>query len=528
MDINQLIEQTEKKIFNNSAIVHYEDLSYIFPLAPINNREINSNAVNRYYKGYIKNKMFNIYDDDIRIFDMIEHMNNKKTLERLRRAKDIQREKLREEIFNEDESKMNIVRQNNINLLNFEEKLKGKMFNSEHGANIMYMLMKFLLNRRKMVRKRKVNEKINNLYSQKGKEFYKDKLNKLINNNSIISQSIKSNNSSKNINSIQFRNTSNSKMNTIRQDKNMSQNLSEIKKSKSYLDLKSFAKDNSSEISSINNKRKTDYIQKFRLNKYDDIYLNDRNELYDSINKENLNSIDTHKMDKEEEKKEKEATLFKHRLVKGKLNSFNTISINLPIQRKEIYKKFNYINRKKLENMGKKNDSNNFDFSRFNNNSQNKSNTSQFDLQKEKWNIYSNLNNITDKIKEIKHQINLSYRYENNKNIQEKNENTNRSVLITNKNKEKSKSMKIMKEDKDNMFKLNERNIMYSNKSNYFLAQTNLHFFGKKSRVDEIDNFKQNLSSEIRKEIIKQNRNLLKLNMKQIINKFHQHHKYEE
>ena len=164
MDINQLIEQTEKKIFNNSAIVHYEDLSYIFPLAPINNREINSNAVNRYYKGYIKNKMFNIYDDDIRIFDMIEHMNNKKTLERLRRAKEIQREKLREEIFNEDESKMNIVRQNNINISNFEEKLKSKMFNSEHGANIMYMLMKFLLDRRKIVRKRKINEKINNLY----------------------------------------------------------------------------------------------------------------------------------------------------------------------------------------------------------------------------------------------------------------------------------------------------------------------------------------------------------------------------
>ena len=521
MDIFQQIEETQKKLFNNSAIVQYEDLSYIYPKEAIDNHIIKSNALNRYYKGDIKNKMFNIYDDDLRIFDMIEHMNNKKTLERLRRAKEIQREKLREEIFNEDESKMNIVRQNNINISNFEEKLKSKMFNSEHGANIMYMLMKFLIDRRKIVRKRKINEKINNLYSQKGKEFYKDKLNKLINNNSIYSHSIKSNNSSNNVNTIQFRSSSNSHMNTKRKGKSIFHHTNEIKKSKSYLDFKSIPKDNYSEISISNDKRKTDYVKKFEINKCDDINLNDKKDINEIISKEKINSADNHKLDKEEKHKEKEETLFKRRLIKNKLNSFNTISINLPNQRKEIYKKFNYINRKKLENIKKKNGSTIFDFSSLNiNNNQNSSNASQFDLQKEKWKIYSNLNNITDKIKEIKNQINNRYRNDSKKNIQEEKVTINKSDFTTNKSIENNKISNISNEEKENIIKLNEKNIVYLNKSNYSLPHTNLHFFGKKKQVDEIDNIKQNLSLVLRKEIIKQNRNLLKLNIKNVIKKF--------
>ena len=528
MDIFQRIEETQKKLFNNSAIVQYEDLSYIYPQAVLNNKNIKSNALNRYYKGTIKNKMFNIYDDDLRIFDMIEHMNNKKTLERLRRAKEIQREKLREEIFNEDESKMNFVRQNNINLSNFEEKLKSKMFNSDHGANIMYILMKFLLNRRKVVRKRKINEKINNLYSQKGKEFYKDKLNKLINNNSIYSQSIKSNNSSNNINTIQLRNSFNSHMNPKRKEKSILHYTNEIKKSKSYLDFKSIPKDNYSEISISNDKRKTDYVKNYEINKCDDINLSEKKEINEIVNKEKINSADIHKLDKEEKNEEKEVKLFKHRLAKNKLNSFNTISINLPNQKKEIYKKFNYINKKKLENINKKNESKIFDFSSLNiNNNHNNSYASQFDLQKEKWKIYSNLNNITDKIKEIKQQINNCYRNDSNKNIQEEKETINKSDLTTVKNNENNKISNISNEEKENVIKFNEKNIIFSNKSNYLLAQTNLHFFGKKKRVDEIDNFKQNLSLELRKEIIKQNRNVLKLNIKQIIKKFVPHHKFD-
>ena len=249
--------------------------------------------------------------------------------------------------------------------------------------------------------------------------------------------------------------------------------------------------------------------------------MNDKKDINEIISKEKINSADNHKLDKEEKHKEKEETLFKRRLIKNKLNSFNTISINLPNQRKEIYKKFNYINRKKLENIKKKNGSTIFDFSSLNiNNNQNSSNASQFDLQKEKWKIYSNLNNITDKIKEIKNQINNSYRNDSKKNIQEEKVTINKSNFTTNKSIENNKISNISNEEKENIIKLNEKNIVYLNKSNYSLPHTNLHFFGKKKQVDEIDNIKQNLSLVLRKEIIKQNRNLLKLNIKNVIKKF--------
>ena len=525
MDVLKLIEETQKKLFNNSAIVQYDDSSYIYPHSVLNNQEFTSNSLNRYYKGYIKNKMFNIYDDDLRIFDMIEHMNNKKTLERLRKAKEIQREKLREEIFNEDESKKttNFVIQNNINLSNFEEKLRDKQFSSEHGSNIMYMLMKFLLNRRKFVKRRKINEKISNLHSKKDRDFYKDKLNKLINNSSIYSQSIKSNNSSNNINK-KFMSSLNSQMNSIK--KESMNRTNEIKKSKSYLNFKSLSKDNSSEISIINDKLKTDYIKKFKMNQYEDAILNDNNELNDSINKENTNSVDIHNL--EEKKKTKEEELFKQRLTKKRLNSIDAISINFPLKRKEIFKKFNYINEKKLENMRKANKNKNIDFSSFNIN-QRKDYISQFDLQKHKSQILSNLNNINDKAKEINNQINNSYRNDNNKNMQEEKKTMEKSVFsTTNKYNEKTTTnLKIEKDEKENMSKYNEKHIAYTNKSNYLLAQTNLHFFGKNKIIDAIDNFKQNLSSELKKQIIKQNGNLLRINMKQIIKKFNPRHKFE-
>lgn len=522
MDVMQLLEETEKKLFSNSAIVQYDDSSYIYPHSVLNNQDFTSNSLNRYYKGYIKNKMFNIYDDDLRIFDMIEHMNNKKTLERLRKAKEIQREKLREEIFNEDESKKttNFVSQNNINLSNFEEKLRDKQFSSEHGSNVMYMLMKFLLNRRKLVKRRKINEKISNLYSQKDRDFYKDKLNKLINNSSIYSQSIKSNNSSSNLNK-KFRSSFNSQMNR----KEYMNRTNEMKKSKSYLDLKSFTKDNSSEISIINDKRKTDYIKKFKMNQCDDVILNDNNELYDSINKDNLNSVDIH--NQEEKKKEKEEALFKKRIVNKRLNSINAQSIKFPLKKKEIFKKFNYINEKKLEKMRKTIKNKNIDFSCFNIN-QKKGDISQFDLNKHKSQILSNLNNINDKVEEINNQINNGFRNDNNKNIQEEKKSMAKSVFSnTDKYNVKITNLKIAKDEKENKNKYNEKYIAYTNKSNYLLAQTNLHFFGKNKVVDVIDNFKQHLSSELRKQIIRQNRNLLRINMKQIIKKFNPRRKFE-
>jgi hypothetical protein len=299
----------------------------------------------------------------------------------------------------------------------------------------------------------------------------------------------------------------------------------EMKKSKSYLDLKSFTKDNSSEISIINDKRKTDYIKKFKMNQCDDVILNDNNELYDSINKDNLNSVDIH--NQEEKKKEKEEALFKKRIVNKRLNSINAQSIKFPLKKKEIFKKFNYINEKKLENLRKTIKNKNIDFSSFNIN-QKKGNISQFDLNKHKSQILSNLNNINDKVEEINNQINNGYRNDNNKNIQEEKKSMAKSVFSnTDKYNIKTTNLKIAKDEKENKNKYNEKYIAYTNKSNYLLAQTNLHFFGKNKVVDVIDNFKQHLSSELRKQIIRQNRNLLRINMKQIIKKFNPRRKFE-
>ena len=50
------------------------------------------------------------------------------------------------------------------------------------------------------------------------------------------------------------------------------------------------------------------------------------------------------------------------------------------------------------------------------------------------------------------------------------------------------------------MEKYYPRHIIYSIKSNYFLSQTNRHFFGTKKGIDEIDLLKLNFSSEIRKQ----------------------------
>jgi hypothetical protein len=313
-------------------------------------------------------------------------------------------------------------------------------------------------------------------------------------------------------------------MNSIK--KESMNRTNEIKKSKSYLNFKSLSKDNSSEISIINDKLKTDYIKKFKMNQYEDAILNDNNELNDSINKENTNSVDIHNL--EEKKKTKEEELFKQRLTKKRLNSIDAISLNFPLKRKEIFKKFNYINEKKLENMRKANKNKNIDFSSFNIN-QRKNYISQFDLQKHKSQILSNLNNINDKAKEINNQINNSYRNDNNKNMQEEKKTMEKSVFsTTNKYNEKTTTnLKIEKDEKENMSKYNEKHIAYTNKSNYLLAQTNLHFFGKNKIIDAIDNFKQNLSSELKKQIIKQNGNLLRINMKQIIKKFNPRHKFE-
>ena len=79
-------------------------------------------------------------------------------------------------------------------------------------------------------------------------------------------------------------------MNTKRKGKSIFHHTNEIKKSKSYLDFKSIPKDNYSEISISNDKRKTDYVKKFEINKCDDINLNDKKDINKIISKEKINN----------------------------------------------------------------------------------------------------------------------------------------------------------------------------------------------------------------------------------------------
>ena len=136
MDVYKHIEEFQKKIFNDSSVVQCGSSNYIYPYTSFH-KEVSSNAFNRNYKEYIKNNLVNIYENDDRVLEMIEKMHNKKALERLKKEKERQREKLLIDIFNEDESKNGLGRNNHINISNFEEKLKNKMYNPEHGDNIL-------------------------------------------------------------------------------------------------------------------------------------------------------------------------------------------------------------------------------------------------------------------------------------------------------------------------------------------------------------------------------------------------------
>ena len=293
MDVYKHIEEFQKKIFNDSSVVQCGSSNYIYPYTSFH-KEVSSNSLNRHYKEYIKNNLVNIYENDDRVLEMIEKMHNKKALERLKKEKERQREKLLIDIFNEDESKNGLGRNNHINISNFEEKLKNKMYNPEHGDNILYILMKFLLNRSKKDKKIKNNKRLDELYSAREKNYSKilDSLrNKKINNSKtskskIIEQEI----------NIQKPRLPLFKNNTFRKEKNIENNKSELRKSKSLLNLKSFSKNYLSERNNITNniKGKTDFLKKDLLNKNDELEIppiNDNNSPKNIFNKEKLNTF---------------------------------------------------------------------------------------------------------------------------------------------------------------------------------------------------------------------------------------------
>lgn len=517
MNVLKRIEETQKQLFNNNSTVQIEDSSYIYPLSTFKRNSIVDNSLNRYYRGDIKKKMFNIYDNDIRSFEMIEYMNNKKKFERIMKEKEIQRHKLYQDIYNEDVSKSHFGNQNVINISNFEEKLKGKMFSSEHGNNIMYLLMKFLSNRPKNDIKRKINKKLDGLYIKKNKGLFSNKLNALLNNKNNNSPTLKSLNDSKDLSMIKTKRHDYPyrKMNTYKKEKNIKYDLIEIRRSKSLVDLKLSSKNNTTHKDIIDIEKQVENLKGNLLNKNNDSDFQSLNNKYDwnnSINQEKLNNHTNEK------------SLFKRRIHNNKSNLVDDITINIPHSQRKIF----YKHRKEFEKTKRKINDKYFDFTNFKiNNLQNKSNVSEIDLQKDKRSLLSNILKICNRAEEISQQISMSQR--NDKSINDK-ENIKTIIIPENltkrKNNIKFEKVKLTKEEKENMVKYDEKYIVYSNKSDYSLLHTNLHFFGKNRRLDDIDNFKHNFSSEIRKQFIKRKRNLFKINMKRIVKKFNPHYKF--
>ena len=490
MDIYKRIEETQKKIFNDSSVVQYGGSNYIYPYTSFH-KEVSSNTFNRNYKEYIKNNLINIYENDDRVLEMIEKMNNKKALELLKKDKEKEKEKLLLDIFNENESNISLGRQNNINISNFEEKLKDKMYNPEHGENILYILMKFMLNRTKKEKKKKFNNRLDELYSAPRHKNYSKILNKLMNkkiNNSLISQS--------KINEQEI-NTQKPglplfKNNTFRKEKHIEINKSELRKSKSLLNLKSFSKKYLSERNNIINiKGKTDFLK----NNFEIPPINDNNSPKSSFNKEKLNNLS-----RENINEKNEFLLFKKKLENNKINSKDKehFQINFPESQRTIFKKkINYVNKKQLESIRLKFENKSNDLI---NNSQDKDDFSGFSLKKNKRSLL--LNFKKQKNKEEFNQISQSFRSEKKINSKEdaKYKNNNSVFLTKRSSLDKNMSTKITKEERENLEKYDPRHIIYSIKSNYSLSQTNRHFFGAKKGIDEIDLFKQNFSSEIRKQ----------------------------
>lgn len=95
-----------------------------------------------------------------------------------------------------------------------------------------------------------------------------------------------------------------------------------------------------------------------------------------------------------------------------------------------------------------------------------------------------------------------------------------------NKEKENKKNKKDNektkeKNKKNKTIEYNIKNIMYENKSKYKLAVTNKYIYGNsKSETDIIDNLKNNLAYELKRQLLKKHSNdLIKINQSEVINK---------
>ena len=178
MDILKNLEEFEKIEFNKTAVFQFNNYNYIFPYNNINDNLVSDSSLNKYYKHYIKKQTSLI--NDKKAFKILQYLNNKEFLEKLRSKKEKEKSKIYQKILNKKDKQKEIEEYNNVNLKNFEEKLGKNKNNEEQGFDVMYLIMKLLKNRPKKFIKKRIIPRAISLLEEK-KKYYLKKYNELLN-----------------------------------------------------------------------------------------------------------------------------------------------------------------------------------------------------------------------------------------------------------------------------------------------------------------------------------------------------------
>ena len=545
MDIFKNLEEFQKKDFNKTAIVEISNYSHIFPYNFIDNNFVTDSSLNKYFRYYMKKQSSIIHDK--RAFEMLEQLNNEKALEQLRTQREKEKANIFQNIFNKKDKKLEEYEYNNINLKNYIEKLEDKKNSEDQGYNIMYLLMKLLKFRRKKVIKKKKFEKTKSLLEEK-RNKYKNKYNELLNNlqekeNIEKSEINIKDNKHNNISQTSFENEIKKNLTSININKinyNKFFDPKEIKNSttSNILSLSEKRIDNNLNINYNLNKRKSFQIEKSNklkqikyslLNsgkKNKNKSINNYQEIDDNKPKIKLNKLLIVKPNKnyslsvpkshknyfnfQKDENEKNKNLLKEKINKlkqiKKLNSLNLDNKTMNKMNKTSFGKFDLqLNKKKNQKLLL---ALNVKEKEINNRAQELSNLIRTSYKKKEKQNYEKDNNKIINIEKIK----SNFSFKENKSEKEEKEN--------NKNKKDNKKIKE-KNKKNNTIEYNIKNIMYENKSKYKLAVTNKYIYGNSnSETDIIDNLKNDLAYELKRQLIKKHSNdLIKINQSEVINK---------
>ena len=545
MDIFKNLEEFQKKDFNKTAIVEISNYSHIFPYNFIDNNFVTDSSLNKYFRYYMKKQSSIIHDK--RAFEMLEQLNNEKALEQLRTQREKEKANIFQNIFNKKDKKLEEYEYNNINLKNYIEKLEDKKNSEDQGYNIMYLLMKLLKFRRKKVIKKKKFEKTKSLLEEK-RNKYKNKYNELLNNlqekeNIEKSEINIKDNKHNNISQTSFENEIKKNLTSININKinyNKFFDPKEIKNSttSNILSLSEKRIDNNLNINYNLNKRKSFQIEKSNklkqikyslLNsgkKNKNKSINNKQEIDDNKPKIKLNKLLIVKPNKnyslsvpkshknyfnfQKDENEKNKNLLKEKINKlkqiKKLNSLNLDNKTMNKMNKTSFGKFDLqLNKKKNQKLLL---ALNVKEKEINNRAQELSNLIRTSYKKKEKQNYEKDNNKIINIEKIK----SNFSFKENKSEKEEKEN--------NKNKKDNKKIKE-KNKKNNTIEYNIKNIMYENKSKYKLAVTNKYIYGNSnSETDIIDNLKNDLAYELKRQLIKKHSNdLIKINQSEVINK---------